>query len=109
MLTTDKRSVARGVCDEVQFPGLDPGRSLGEDMHSEHATAIEIIGRVEAVPTILATVCGVTGMGFAAVARVTAKDGLLTRFARKAYRRSIAMLRPAGFSMMQASPMHAFW
>ncbi|VWX53084.1 HAMP domain-containing sensor histidine kinase [Novosphingobium sp. 9U] len=33
--------------------------------------AVEVVGRIEAVPTILDTVCRVTGMGFAAVARVT--------------------------------------
>ncbi|MGF7152718.1 sensor histidine kinase [Novosphingobium gossypii] len=36
--------------------------------------AIEIIGRIEAIPTILETVCRITGMGFAAVARVTESE-----------------------------------
>ena len=43
-------------------------------MNDLHSKAVEIIGRIEAVPTILETVCGVTGMGFAAVARVTAEE-----------------------------------
>lgn len=34
--------------------------------------AVGIVGRIEAVPTILDTVCRVTGMGFAAVGQVTA-------------------------------------
>ncbi len=33
--------------------------------------AVEIVGGIEAVPTILDVVCRITGMGFAAVARVT--------------------------------------
>jgi GAF domain-containing protein len=38
---------------------------------SGQAKAVELVGRIEAVPTILDTVCQITGMGFAAVARVT--------------------------------------
>lgn len=36
--------------------------------------AVEIIGRIEAIPTILETVCRITGMGFAAVAKVTESE-----------------------------------
>ena len=37
----------------------------------DHEDGVAAIGRVDIVPTILATVCRATGMGFAAVARVT--------------------------------------
>jgi len=40
---------------------------MTEDLRSD----IEIVGKVEAVPKILEVVCRATGMGFAAVARVT--------------------------------------
>ena len=38
---------------------------------SDYEADVSAIGRVDIVPTILATVCRATGMGFAAVARVT--------------------------------------
>ena len=41
---------------------------------------ISAIESIEAVPAILNVVCRVTGMGFAAVARVTAKDTAFFRF-----------------------------
>ncbi len=40
---------------------------MSEDFHSD----IEAVGRLAAVPTILDVICRTTGMGFAAVARVT--------------------------------------
>ena len=40
----------------------------------DHTKAVELISRIEAIPTILDTVCRVTGMGFAAVARVTDEE-----------------------------------
>src|SRR5580692_3769337 len=40
-------------------------------MLSDFQDDIAAIGRIEAVPTILDVVCRTTGMGFAAVARVT--------------------------------------
>jgi signal transduction histidine kinase len=36
-----------------------------------HLADVEAVGRIDVVPTILETVCQVTGMGFAAIARVT--------------------------------------
>jgi signal transduction histidine kinase len=41
------------------------------DSPLEIASDIEAISRIEAVPTLLQTLCDITGMGFAAVARVT--------------------------------------
>lgn len=41
------------------------------EIHGPAADAIASIERIAAVPTILDTVCRITGMGFAAVARVT--------------------------------------
>ncbi|MEJ5979575.1 GAF domain-containing sensor histidine kinase [Novosphingobium sp. PS1R-30] len=43
-------------------------------MKPDHTKAVEIVGRIEAVPAILETVCAVTRMGFAAVARVTESE-----------------------------------
>ncbi len=40
-------------------------------MEDQYRLDIEAIGRIPAVPTILDVVCRVTGMGFAAIARVT--------------------------------------
>ncbi|MCR0984205.1 GAF domain-containing sensor histidine kinase [Roseomonas populi] len=40
-------------------------------MSDSHEHDVELIGRIEAVPMILDVVCRTTGMGFAAVARVT--------------------------------------
>ncbi|MBP0493364.1 GAF domain-containing sensor histidine kinase [Pararoseomonas indoligenes] len=40
-------------------------------MSDSHQHDVELIGRIEAVPRILDVVCRTTGMGFAAVARVT--------------------------------------
>jgi signal transduction histidine kinase len=39
--------------------------------HDDIAAAVRAVGRIEAVPTILEVLCRTTGMGFAAVARVT--------------------------------------
>lgn len=46
---------------------------MSDALSMDPKTAAEIasVGRISAVPTILNVVCGVTGMGFAAVARVT--------------------------------------
>ena len=41
------------------------------DSSVEIAHDVEAIARIEAVPTLLQTLCDITGMGFAAVARVT--------------------------------------
>jgi hypothetical protein len=43
------------------------------DTPQEIATDIQAVGFVEAVPTLLRVLCETTGMGFAAVARVTEK------------------------------------
>ena len=42
-----------------------------DDESEEIASDIALVGRLECVPTILRVLCEVTGMGFAAVARVT--------------------------------------
>jgi signal transduction histidine kinase len=47
------------------------GEYQGELMAHSASDDVETIGRISAVPTILNAVCRVTGMGFAAVARVT--------------------------------------
>src|ERR1700753_771765 len=44
-----------------------PAAELSDDLKAD----ISAIGRIDAVPTILDVVCRTTGMGFAAVARVT--------------------------------------
>ena len=41
------------------------------DSPQQIASDIEAISRIEAVPTLLQVLCDITGMGFAAVARVT--------------------------------------
>jgi len=43
----------------------------GDKMENDHQRDIERVRRIAAVPTILEVVCRTTGMGFAAVARVT--------------------------------------
>jgi signal transduction histidine kinase len=40
-------------------------------MPNDHADDVEAVARIDIVPTILSTICRATGMGFAAVARVT--------------------------------------
>jgi GAF domain-containing protein len=40
-------------------------------MTQDYKADLETVGRIEAVPTILQVVCRTTGMGFAAVARVS--------------------------------------
>jgi hypothetical protein len=40
---------------------------MAQDLQAD----VEAVSRIEAVPTILEVVCRTTGMGFAAVARVT--------------------------------------
>src|SRR5688500_8510350 len=47
----------------MRAPAIAPETSLQED--------IAAVARIEAVPAILDVVCRVTGMGFAAIARVT--------------------------------------
>lgn len=46
----------------------------GHGTHLKQSNSIEVLNRIEAVPTILDTVCQITGMGFAAVARVTSLE-----------------------------------
>lgn len=50
---------------------LDYARVVQGEIQGPAADAIASIERIAAVPTILDTVCRITGMGFAAVARVT--------------------------------------
>jgi signal transduction histidine kinase len=49
------------------------GGSVQGDSVEEIARDIESIGKIESVPTLLDVLCETTGMGFAAVARVTEK------------------------------------
>src|SRR5215203_1200816 len=49
------------------FPGCQQERAVSDDPSADVAA----IARIDAVPTILEVVCRTTGMGFAAVARVT--------------------------------------
>ena len=51
------------------------GSGVGHDLQSD----IDAIGRIDAVPRILDVVCRVTGMGFAAVARVRGSLDVLLR------------------------------
>jgi hypothetical protein len=44
-----------------------PQAQIGKDFQAD----VDRVGRIEAVPTILGVVCRTTGMGFAAIARVT--------------------------------------
>ena len=61
-------------------------------MTDDYADDLNAVSRIDAVPTILEVVCRVTGMGFAAVARVTEK-----RWIACAVRDEIAFgLRPGG-------------
>jgi signal transduction histidine kinase len=46
-------------------------REMGGELSVDIAEDVETIGRIEVVPMILEVVCRITGMGFAAVARVT--------------------------------------
>jgi GAF domain-containing protein len=41
------------------------------DLQSDHASDVSLVSGIQAVPTMLDVVCRTTGMGFAAVARVT--------------------------------------
>jgi signal transduction histidine kinase len=44
---------------------------MNDDRDHPHASDLAAIARIDVVPTILEVLCGTTGMGFAAVARVT--------------------------------------
>jgi signal transduction histidine kinase len=44
---------------------------MNDDMDHPHESDLAAIARIDVVPTILEVLCGSTGMGFAAVARVT--------------------------------------
>jgi hypothetical protein len=50
----------------LKLVGTAPSR-IGKDFRTD----IDTVSRIPAVPTILDVVCRTTGMGFAAVARVT--------------------------------------
>lgn len=49
-----------------------PDAEPGNLMNASYAQDLDIIARIEAIPNILDVVCNATGMGYAAVARVTA-------------------------------------
>jgi hypothetical protein len=60
------------------------GRGLGPpDDVDDFLYDVAAVNRIEAVPTILEIVCRTTGMGFAAVARVTKERWMLAVYGMK--------------------------
>jgi signal transduction histidine kinase len=51
--------------------GLSPAQIAMGETSSEIAMDVVAVGRIDAIPTLLKVLCEITGMGFAAVARVT--------------------------------------
>jgi hypothetical protein len=70
-LTTDTRTTCEGMPPDLAPPHTIGLRTSAPELDDSPA-AVAAIGRIDVVPNLLRILCETTGMGFSAVARVTA-------------------------------------